>query len=266
MKLTNANENLNVYLETPKFFNGEAIVEVDVDLRADPLRWVVRPELTEVDSKRFLEWRNQSVNWVALFAVMGTAEFSGNSEAELYRTLQADHEFDGGQGQLDITLLKQQLAQIALLTKRGESVNDWPNEWNYETLVGRWETRGQNQAISFTLDNLAIEADGIADYAEQTVDLLANVTISPPPPGSPLSVNPLLENTPIPLRCRGPYEDIKCKVDDDAAQRLVARALQRGDDSGLRQKLEEKIEEEVPEEYREAARGLLDLLGRALDK
>jgi hypothetical protein len=95
--------------------------------------------------------------------------------------------------------------------------------------------------------------------------MLLNVTVHEPPEGSPFNVNPLLQGTPIPVRCTGSSAEPTCRLEEDAVQQLVARALTQGDESGLRRKLEEKIDEEVPEEYRDAARGLLDLLGRALE-
>ena len=49
-------------------------------------------------------------------------------------------------------------------------------------------------------------------------------------------------------------------------QQMISKALIEGDQSGLRRKLEKKIDENVPEEYRETARGILDLLGRSLEK
>jgi hypothetical protein len=68
------------------------------------------------------------------------------------------------------------------------------------------------------------------------------------------------------VHCTGPTADPKCRLEQGAAQNLIARALQRDDESGLRQKLDKKIDEEVPEEYRETARSILDLLGRSLEK
>ena len=45
---------------------------------------------------------------------------------------------------------------------------------------------------------------------------------------------------------------------------LVAAVLTSEQGSEVREKIDEAIEEKVPEEYREAARGLLDMLGESL--
>lgn len=265
LKLTNLAGNTNVFLQIADFLGGTAVLETDIDLNRKPIRWIVRPEVDNIDTQRLLDWQSQSVHWAALFNLNGNVEFSGNSEADLYRTLKSEQQFSGGEGVLDISMLKQQLLQIGALAGKDSSIAKWPERWNYQDLQGSWVTEGTRQVFNLAMDNLNIKARGTVDYVTQQVDMLAEVVINTPPAGSTLSINPMLEGTPLPLRCRGVSADVKCRMDKDAAQTLIARALQRGDDSGLRRKIEQKIDENVPEEYRETARGLLDILGRALE-
>ena len=177
-------------------------------------------------------------------------------------------EFDGGQGQLNIEKIKTQLMRIAQLTQQSDSIASWPDLWEYQHFTGRWMIDGTRQQLAFALDNMSVDAEGEYSYLDDTLDLLGNVTIHEPAEGeeSPFEINPLLAGTPIPIRCRGSSADPTCRLDQDATRGLIARALQRNDESGLRSKLEEKIDEKVPEEYRETARDLLDLLGRSLEK
>ena len=156
--------------------------------------------------------------------------------------------------------------KIAAFTQRSEEVAGWPDLWDYQEFTGRWNIAGPVHDLKFALDNMSVDANGNYDYKTDALDMLAQVTINEAPENSPFRINPLLQGTPIPVRCTGPSADPKCRVDQDAAQNIIARALQSNDDSGLRRKLEDKIEEDVPEEYRETARGILDLLGRALER
>ena len=265
VRTTNTAGRHNTYLEIKDFLGGSLITEVDINLTETPIRWTVLPEMDQVDSKRLIEWRNSNVNWIANFALATDMELRGNTRTALANSVKASSEFNGGQGEIDISAIKQQLAQLATLTRRTDEVANWPDMWAYEEFVGNWRVNGKNQELELKLDNMLIEADGTLDWLTDEVDLLANVTFSEPREGSPYRVNPLIQDTPLPMRCRGTAADMKCRLDSDATQRLIARALRQDDDSGLRRKLEEKIDEEVPEEYRDAARGLLDLLGRALD-
>lgn len=264
-KITNIGNSLNLYIQAPEFFAGSMISEVDVTLTPQPIRWQVMPELIDVDSKQLLEWRSNSLDWTALFATHSDINFSGNTLEALYSTIAADSRLDGQPGQIDITNLKRQLANIAIITRKGETVADWPDVWNYQEMIGNLQTRGQNQTFNFILDHLTIDGEGKVNYAAETMDMLANITIGPAPEDSPYRVNPILQDTPLPFRCRGPTTDVKCKLDENATKNLVARALRSDDDTGLRRKIEQKIDDEVPEEYREAAKGLLDILGRALE-
>ena len=112
---------------------------------------------------------------------------------------------------------------------------------------------------------MSVEAEGEYHYFDDGLNMLGHVTLHEPAPDSPFRINPLLQDTPIPIRCKGPSSDPKCRLDEKASQQIIARAL-ADDESGMRRKLEEKIDEKVPEEYREAARSLLDLLGRSLEE
>ena len=265
LKLTNVDGFSNAYVEIADFLGGSAMIEADVDLTRQPIAWVIRPEIENVDTQRLLAWRNQSIDWAALFTLDGNVEFTGNSMEEVYQTINSEQNINGTEGLLDISLLKQQLLSIAALAGRDGTIANWPERWQYQNLTGRWLTEGQAQTFNLAMDNISIDGNGTMDYAAETIDILANVTISAPPENSTLRVNDLLEGTPLPIRCTGATADVKCRLDNKATQTLIARALQGDDDTGLRRKIEDKIEEKVPEEFRDTARSLLDILGRALD-
>lgn len=265
VSLTNVAGQTNVLLDVKDFLGGTLVADVDVDAAASPVAWTVVPDLQNVDSQRLLEWTEQNLQWIAPVAFNSTIRMYGNSTAELANSVQATSEFDGGQGQLNIATLKQQLMRIALLVRQTEELEQWPDVWDYQEFTGRWNINGPVHDMKFAIDNMSVDANGEYDYLGDAMDMLLNVTVHEPPEDSPFNVNPLLQGTPIPVRCTGPSTEPKCRLEEDAVQQLVARALTQGDDSGLRRKLEEKIDEEVPEEYRDAARGLLDLLGRALE-
>ena len=266
IKVTSMSDNLNVYVEVKDFIGGQLFTEVDVDLATQPIRWMVMPEMDNVDSQRLIDWTNRSVHWIAPLALQGEMQMSGNTEAELMDSIRSEQDFDGGQGEIDITALKAQLSQIATLTRSSDSFAKWPDKWAYQTFTGKLLTRGKQQVLNLQLDNLFIEGDGTYDYATDKIDMLAHVTFKEAPEGSPYVVNSLLQDTPLPVRCRGAASDVSCKLDSDATQDLIAGALRSDSDTGLRRKLEEKIDEKVPEEYRDTARSLLDAIGRALNR
>ena len=266
LQVANMEEQLNIYLEIKDFLEGKLIVNTDVDLSRTPIVWVVTPEVEHVSTAALMAWSQQRARWVAPLAAHGTIQMKGNTPKQLLDSVSAQSQFDGGQGQLDISMIKQQLLQVAALAQRTDKIAAWPDMLNYQEFTGDWQIEGKKQALNLVLDNVRIEAAGDYDYFSDDVDMLANVIVSKAPEASPIEINPLLEDTPIPVRCIGPSAGIKCKLDQDAAQKVIASALTGDGDSGLRRKLEKKIEEDVPEEYRETARGLLDILGKALNK
>ena len=266
LNLTNVAGRTNALLDVQDFLGGTLVTDIDIDATANPLAWTIVPDMQNVDSQRLLAWTDQRMQWVAPLAFSSTIRMYGNSEKELADSIKATSEFDGGQGQLNIATIKQQLMRIALLLQQADEVSKWPDVWNYNEFTGRWNINGPVQDLKFAIDNMSVDANGEYDYLADAMDMLLNVTVHEPPEGSPFNVNPLLQGTPIPVRCKGPSTEPTCRLEEAAAKKLVARALTQGDESGLRRKLEQKIDEEVPEEYRDTARSLLDILGRALDK
>ena len=68
----------------------------------------------------------------------------------------------------------------------------------------------------------------------------AELTFSDDPALPVFPLNPLLYDLPIPVRCQGPVQEPLCRLDADAAQRLVAQALSGGEDNALRARLERR--------------------------
>jgi len=266
LKITNAAGQLNILADVQDFLGGSVLTNIDVDAITVPIQWTITPQVTNVDSQRLMDWVDQRLRWIAPIAVNSVIKMQGNTEADLLTSVQAQSNFDGGQGQLDISAIKQQLMQLAVLTRRTDKVAAWPDLWNYEQFTGSWAIDGTNHILRFALDNMEVDATGTVDYANESMDILANVTLNEAPETSPFHVNSLLEGTPIPIRCTGPTAEPECKLDDHAVQNLIADALRSDSETGLRKKIEDKIEEDVPEEYQDMARKLLDLLGGSLEK
>jgi len=265
VKLTLQNEAGRSSTRTsfPQFFGGNAVLELEVNASETPVRWTLTPELNNVDSQRLLAWLDQRLQWLAPLAYGGTLRFEGNTEAELMASMSGETRFDGGKGSINIAAIKQQILSLATLLQEGDRISGWPDVWEYQRFVGDWRIDRQHHLLDLTLDNLSVEAEG--DYLPESdeIDLLAQLTFSNDPQFPIFDVNPLLFDLPIPVRCQGQLADPNCAIDQAAAQRIVASALQSGDATGLRSKLERKIEEEVPEEYQDAARSLLDIFSRS---
>ncbi len=252
-------------ISIPVFFEGTAEVHAVIDATTTPVRWTIEPKLENVDSQLLMTWLDQKLQWIAPLAYGGTLTMVGNTKKELLASVSGETQFDGGQGQINIAKIKQQLLRIAVLLNETDKVMALPDMWSYQRMVGSWRIIEQHHQLDFALDNLTVIAEG--DYNPETdnLDLLAELTFENDPALPLFDINPMLLNLPIPVRCRGTLADPTCRIDDRAAQRVVAAALTKSD-SPLRAKLEEKIEEKVPEKYQEAAKALLDLLGGSRKK
>lgn len=266
VSLTNQGATADSVLQIPQFFGGQATVRVVIDASRAPVRWQVTPKLIDVDSEQLMQWLDQSLPWMAALAYNGSIALTGNTEAQLLTSMTGETTFDGGQGTISISKIKQPMLRIATLLKEPERISRWPDLWNYQRLLGNWRIQGREHSLNFALDNLTVTADGSYDVLQDEMDMLAELQFTTLPDGQMFDVNPLLMDLPIPVRCVGSAEAPKCALVADAARRIVAKVLTSDENSALRAKINEKIDKEVPEQYREAARGLLDLLGGSLEK
>jgi hypothetical protein len=264
--LTNKAAVADSKLQLPDFFGGRAELRVVTNASNTPVRWHVTPTLDGVDSERLMAWLDQRLQWMAALAYGGSIDLTGNTQAELLASVAGESTFDGGRGTIAITKLKEPLLRIATLLKESERISRWPDLWEYQRLTGNWRVQGADHALDFALDNLTVAAKGRYDVLADEIDMLAELEFATLADGQMFDVNPLLMDLPIPIRCVGSLDSPTCALVADAAQRIVAKVLTSDDNSALRAKIDEKIEKEVPEEYRDAARGLLDLLGGALER
>ncbi len=245
----------------PDFFKGSAEATVDIDAAAEPVRWHIRPDLSRADSTEVMAWLDQRLKWVAPLAYSGEITMTGNTKEELARSIKGKTTFDGGQGSIDIAQIKKPLLSLATLFQEPERIAAWPDLWNYQRLIGEWDINGTQHQMDFALDNLTAKAEGDYDPLADALDMNVEFLFKDEPDIPGFDVNPVLLGLPIPLTCTGSLEAPKCGVTRDGATKLVAAVMQTQQGQELRDKLDKKIDEEVPEQYRDAARGLLDMLG-----
>ena len=166
-------------ISIPVFFGGNAQVKVVIDAATTPVHWTIEPRLEKVNSQLLMAWLDQRLQWIASLAYGGTLSMTGNTEQELLASVSGETRFDGGQGQIDIVQITQQLLRIALLLNETDKVTALPDMWSYQRLVGNWRIDEQHHQLDFALDNLTVLAEG--DYNPENpetdkLDLLAELT------------------------------------------------------------------------------------------
>lgn len=265
VNLENSTGEGRIHVAAADFFGGEAIVDVGIDARRTPLHWTITPTLTDVNSRALLTWLDQDLQWAAPLAYGGTITMQGNTSAELLASMSAETRFDGGQGSIDISEIREQLIPLAEQFNEGARIRAWPQVWDYQRFVGVWRIQGQQHTIDAALDNLSVKAVGDYQPVTDQLNMLAELVFSNDPALPVFDINPMLYDVPVPVHCSGAIAEPTCRLDQNAAQRIVAAAL-TGENPELRGRLEQKIDEQVPEEYRDAARALLEMFGNSLKR
>jgi hypothetical protein len=251
-------------VQIPDFFGGSAGLAMAIDAEESPVQWRIEPDLARADSEALMVWLDKRLKWIAPLAYSGAITMTGNTTEELVHSVQGTTIFDGGKGKIDISQIKQPLLRLATLFQEPEKIASWPDLWDYQRLIGEWVINGTNHQMDFALDNLTAAINGVYDPLTDELDMDVEFLFEDNPDIHSFDVNPVLVGLAIPLSCSGSLEEPACSVNPEATRNLVAAVLTAEQGSEIREKLDQKIEQEVPEEYREAARGLLDLLGKSL--
>lgn len=264
--LDNADGQLAMTARVRGFFGGTASVTANISLTDAPVTWQIEPDLQNVDSQQLLAWLEQNLDWAAPIAVSGGVSLRGNTREALLDSANGEMFFDGAKGTINIAKIKQPLLDLALVVGGGDTIAQWPDTWQYQRFTGNWDADGAEHRFGFAIDNLSLKGSGTHDWRKDKLDIQATIIVGDDPTFSSFDINPLLVDLPVPIRCRGSLQDPTCRLDEAGARNLAAQILRGDTTEPIREKLEEKIDDAVPEEYRDAARALLDALGRALEK
>jgi len=254
---TNKGGRIRGQVELPEFLGGRADAEWDVDATGTP-KWTLKPRLERVDSESLLAFLGQKYTWAALLLGNSDLTMSGNTARELTSSLRGTTNFDGGQGRLDISQIRQQALAIASLAGGTERVSAWPEILDYKRFTGTWAVDGFQHDLKVLLDNLALGLDGTFDPFTEALDMALRVTVLENTEYQSFNIDPLLMGVEMPIRCGGTLSAPKCKADEEGVKNLLLKAVS-GKSPALEKKLDEAVEEKVPEQYKETARSLLHM-------
>ena len=262
-KNTGGRSTINV--NVPEFFDGTAALDVDLNASRHSPRWKVKPDVNGADTQAVMAWLEQNLKWAAPLLFSGEFTMIGNTPNDLIGSVSGNAKFDGGTGKIDISTIKESASTLAsLASTAGASVLPelqeaiakvaaWPEELDYSKLAGNWKINGSQQTFDFALDNLAINATGIADAITDKLDMRAELTFMDDPDLHSFDIAPALQGIPIPVRCVGTMAEPDCGLDRGATQKLVTSVL-RGQAGS---KIQDAIADKVPDEYKDAANDLL---------
>ncbi len=252
---------IDAIVDLPAFFGGTAATALKIDARGDTPHWNVLPKLNHVDSQALLAWLDAKYDWIAFFLAGSDLKLRGNTRRDLIASLNGHTTFDGGQGMINITEIKNAALAVANLAGGTDKVKAWPDRLKYQRFTGNWDANGTDHTIDVALDNLTLKAKGKLDTLADDMDLRATVTVNDDPKYTSFKVSSALMGLALPIRCKGSLAAPKCGADEDGTRQLVADALS-GKNPEAKQRLDRAIDEKVPEQYRDAARSLLEMLNK----
>jgi AsmA protein len=258
---SNYSGGVDAAVDLPEFFGGAATTQLKIDAATNTPQWSVVPKLNHVDSQALLKWLDAKYDWVAFFLAGSDLTLRGNTRHDLIASLTGHTTFDGGQGVISITEIKNAALAVANIAGGTDKVKAWPDRLKYQRFTGNWDAKGTEHVIDVALDNLTLKAKGKFDALADDMDLRATVTVDDDPKYNSFKVSSSMTGVGLPIRCKGSIAAPKCGADEEGTRQLIADALS-GKNPEAKEKLDKAIDEKVPEQYRDAARSLLEMLNK----
>ncbi len=245
-------------IKVPDLFGGWLQLIAEIDTVKKHPAWKIETDAKDLDSQQVASLISPRFKWAAPLLVGGVFTMTGNTPQAMVNSMAGTSRIDAGQGDIDISLLKEAVMEIAMLAGKSEQIANWPEQLHYATFTGDWTIEGTQQTLALVLDNINLDGKGEVNALTGVLDMVLRITINEHPTLDVLNVNKALYGVPIPVRCKGFMTEPQCGLDTSASKQIVKDIAAGQARRKVDEKLDEAIADKVPEAYQEDARKLIE--------
>ena len=239
-------------------FGGSLQLTAEIDAVRKHPAWKIETDARDLDSQQVASLISPRLKWAAPLLVSGVFTMTGNTPQAMVNSMAGTSRVDAGQGDIDISMLKKAMMDIAMLAGKSEQIANWPEQLHYTTFAGDWTIEGTQQNLALVLDNINLDGKGEVNALTGVLDMALSITINEHATLDVLNVNKALYGIPIPVRCKGSMTEPQCGLDTSASERIVKDIAAGQARRKVDEKLDEAIADKVPEAYQEDAKKLIE--------
>ncbi|WP_444943143.1 AsmA family protein [Microbulbifer sp. ZKSA006] len=235
-------------------YGGQLNSNGQLNARAQAAEAQIRGGLTGVDIGKIQAalFPSEDVQLAGKASVNWSATTKGKTAAALEKNLRAAVEVSSAAMSISPFNLEKSMCQLFSYAENTEMpTRDWPDSTGLQDLRAIIAVKGDQVDVSEILagiENIALTGDGEVDLKKQDFDFklgLALVGESTSADGCTVR-NPRWRNRPLPLRCKGDFDDVNistCKPDSRRLDDLVREELKYKAEKKYGDKVEEKVDE-----------------------
>ncbi|PRY66906.1 AsmA protein [Vreelandella songnenensis] len=230
-----------------RFYGGELNASGRLDARERIMEWALAPSVSNVQAGALIEALGEETSPLrGRLNADGELTSRGNSRDALISNLngQVNARLDEG-AILDINISQQMCELVAQLEGEG-TLRDWHADTRFERFDATLQVRNgiiSSDDLLITLPGINVNGEGELDFNSRNFDTQANARLVDTADAA-CSVNPRLQQLPLPVRCEGNLGDDHtqwCRFDRDAFQTAVVDLLRNEAGSRVTEELEERV-------------------------
>ncbi|MCO1335003.1 AsmA family protein [Microbulbifer sp. OS29] len=235
-------------------YGGQLNTNGQLNARAQSAEAQMRGGLTDVDIGKVQEalFPSEEVELAGKASVNWDAKTQGKTSVDLQKNLRASVKVSSKEMTISPFNLEKNMCQLFSYAESTEMpTRDWPESTGLQDLRATIAVKGNDVEVSEILagiENIALTGDGEVDLKKQDFDFklgLALVGESTSADGCTVR-NERWRNRPLPLRCKGDFDDVNistCKPDSRRLDDLVREELKHKAKKKYGDKVEEKVDE-----------------------
>ncbi|MDG2421557.1 MAG: AsmA family protein [Gammaproteobacteria bacterium] len=250
---------LDIELQPTSLYGGTAQGLMRIDTSRNDTQLLTQLSLDRLNITEFASAMSNINPITGRLNVEASYDAIGTTINELLGTLNGATSFTVSENSVDIGLIKQVFTEIAALSPRGDSIQQWPDVIQFGEVDGHIILENgitDNQALTLRMDNFAIGGSGGIDLNAGAFNYDLQFTILAPPETQTIPINQLFHNIAWPVTCNSQFTDEVSQycAPDFTRVREIFSQLGRNE---LQQRVEDEINDQIPDILQEPARQIL---------
>ncbi|RUR37012.1 AsmA family protein [Vreelandella populi] len=230
-----------------RFYGGELNASGRLDSRERIMEWELSPSVSNIQVAALIEALGEETSPLR-GRLNADGEFTsrGNSREALIGNLNGQVNARLNEGAiLDINISQQMCELVAQLEGEG-TLRDWHADTRFERFDATFQVRNgvlTSNDLLITLPGIDVKGEGELNFNSRNFDTRANARLVDTADAA-CSVNPRLEQLPLPVHCEGNLSDDQgqwCRFDRSAFQTAVVDLLRNEAGSRVTEEIEERV-------------------------
>lgn len=213
-------QHIQAQITIEEVLSGALAAQIALDYTTEVPIVQLKFDVAGMDAVDVIKWAEFPLELATSLTGSGQINMQGDNFADLLQSFQGLAKFTAQGGIFDSSGIKEQAMELALLTDDSATVQQWPEQLNFESLQGVIQVGPgvDQQWLKAQIDNIQIKAKGAINPIDQLIDLEAGFIIGAPAEGAQRAISGYLEDIEWFIDCLGIYETaLPCRLSSSSS-------------------------------------------------